>query len=634
MTQASLENLRRGGFFRFAVSAVLLIIATMITVRYPVMPLLLGALLLSYGLALWRWPSLWLVVIPAILPALDLTPWTGWMLIGEYDLFGLVTVGILLVRAPPNARDFVIGGWPGIAVALSILTYLVGIVLGLTSLLDIPRQSNLLYLRPENALRLANGFVLALALLPFMRERARVGQPVAIWFAAGMVGGLTLVALATIVERALFPGLFDFSADYRVVATFSSMHLGGGHIGAYIAMTLPFLVVFLAGQRRWLLPLMLPIALCAAYALVVTFARTAYVAAAVSMVLVLAGWIVASWQSGRNTFFAIVTPALLVLIVVGLLASAALATGIMSERFTQVAPDLATREENWISGLDIRDNTVSADLLGMGLGTFPRAVLGRRKGGDIPSNFSVEREGHQNFLSMDVAEPFYFDQKVSVAPRETYKISMLVRSPDAKAELTADLCEKLLLYSDNCRGVHFKPKRSGDWEPFTAAIATNGLDEKAILGILRRPVVLSLFDLEPKSTIEIKDISLTDAAGHNVIANGDFSHGVERWFFTDDNHLVWRMKNQYLMILFESGLLGIASFITLIGAALWGALRAMGRGERMGAAIAASLVAFLCSGLFDYLLEAPRIATLFYLVCFLGLTIGESHLRPNRIPLG
>jgi hypothetical protein len=41
----------------------------------------------------------------------------------------------------------------------------------------------------------------------------------------------------------------------------------------------------------------------------------------------------------------------------------------------------------------------------------------------------------------------------------------------------------------------------------------------------------------------------------------------------------------------------------------------------MAAAVAASLAAFLCSGVFDYLLEAPRLATLFYIVAFAGLTM-------------
>jgi hypothetical protein len=41
----------------------------------------------------------------------------------------------------------------------------------------------------------------------------------------------------------------------------------------------------------------------------------------------------------------------------------------------------------------------------------------------------------------------------------------------------------------------------------------------------------------------------------------------------------------------------------------------------MAAAVAASLLAFLCSGVFDYLLGVPRLSALFYIVAFTGLTM-------------
>jgi O-antigen ligase len=112
-----------------------------------------------------------------------------------------------------------------------------------------------------------------------------------------------------------------------------------------------------------------------------------------------------------------------------------------------------------------------------------------------------------------------------------------------------------------------------------------------------------------------------DPQGHDILANGDFSRGTERWYFTDDQHMIWRIKNQYLMSWFEGGALGLAAFVLLAGTALAGAARAMRRGDRMAATVAGSLAAFLCSCAFDYLLEAPRLSALFYLVAFIGLTM-------------
>jgi O-antigen ligase len=112
-----------------------------------------------------------------------------------------------------------------------------------------------------------------------------------------------------------------------------------------------------------------------------------------------------------------------------------------------------------------------------------------------------------------------------------------------------------------------------------------------------------------------------DPQGHDILANGDFARGTERWYFTDDQHLIWRIHSQYLMSFFEGGALGLAAFLLFAGTALAGAARAMGRGDRMAAGVAGSLLAFLISGLFDYLLEAPRLSALFCLVAFTGLTM-------------
>jgi hypothetical protein len=152
-------------------------------------------------------------------------------------------------------------------------------------------------------------------------------------------------------------------------------------------------------------------------------------------------------------------------------------------------------------------------------------------------------------------------------------------------------------------------------------ISTAGLDKDAILGWFKRPVELAFFDPIPGTTIEIAHIRMFDPQRRDILVNGDFSRGTERWYFTDDQHLIWRIHSQYLMSLFEGGILGLTCFIALAGTALAGAVRAMACGDRMAAAVAASLLAFLCSSVFDCLLEAPRLSALFYIVVFTGLTM-------------
>jgi hypothetical protein len=219
------------------------------------------------------------------------------MYLGEADPFVLVTIGVLVLRAPPRRADFVAGGFPGAVLALALVSCLLGIALGL-ALPGPGNGSDNPYLRP----RYHGGGSLALALLPFLRQRMRTRDDAMVWLGAGMMAGLALVAAATLAERAVFTGLSDFTTGYRVVGTFSSMHMGGGHIGAYIAMGLPFVLVCLLRPRPLTLLAMFGVAICAGYALVVTFARAAYAAALVAAFAGALGWVWAGRRRQKSTF--------------------------------------------------------------------------------------------------------------------------------------------------------------------------------------------------------------------------------------------------------------------------------------------------------------------------------------------
>jgi hypothetical protein len=610
---------RIGGITTLAgsvVAAICLTLAAAITVNYPLAPWIFGIILVLYALALWRWPALWLAVIPAVLPSFDLTPWTGWTQVGEPDLFMLVTIGILALRTPPRLADFRLENLTAAVLVLTLISFLSSVALGLA--LPGPQGgSDNPYLRPDNALRLAKGFVSALALLPFLRARMRTHGDALAWLSAGMTTGLAVVALAVLAERAVFTGLFDFTTGYRVVGTFSSMHIGGGYIGAYIAMALPFLLVCLRRPRPFTLFTMFGIAIAAGYALVVSYARTAYAAALLSTLAAGVGWVWAARHRTTGIASSLALSALVLLTIGAVLVAAA--SGFMAKRLQTVVSDLGIREENWLGGLALRDDNPATILLGKGLGTYPRIVLTRKPEGRFPTNFVLAEDGGYRFFSLHAGLPIYLGQKVPVQPNQQYRLSLALRSPDGNGVLTAILCEKMLLYSANCRHATFRIHVPGRWEDFGAVIWSGGLDEDAILGWLRRPVELSLFDPVAGTTIEIGHIRMLDPQGRDILANGDFSRGTERWYFTDDQHAIWRIENQYLMTLFESGVLGLASLMLLAGTALAGAVRAMGRGNRMAAPVAASLLAFLCSGVFDYLLEGSRLAALFYIIAFCGL---------------
>ena len=205
----------------------------------------------------------------------------------------------------------------------------------------------------------------------------------------------------------------------------------------------------------------------------------------------------------------------------------------------------------------------------MGLGTYPRIVLAKKPPGKAQTNFELKHERGFNYLALKAGLPLYFGQKVAIDRFANYRISLSLRSPDGRGALVVVLCEKLLLYSSRCRGAGFRPKMSGAWEQVNGMLPAIGLDGRPLFGRLRRPVEFAIFDAfpTPNSILQRSDWKTRLAA---IFWPMPISRtGSTRWFFTDDNHAIWRMENQYLMSFFETGALGLAAFLLFAGAACW-----------------------------------------------------------------
>src|SRR5471032_3574077 len=69
---------------------------------YPLERTILLPVLIAYaGLLYWR-TNWWLFALPALLPVLDLAPWTGWFFFEEIDLLLLLTAAFAYSRRPPT----------------------------------------------------------------------------------------------------------------------------------------------------------------------------------------------------------------------------------------------------------------------------------------------------------------------------------------------------------------------------------------------------------------------------------------------------------------------------------------------------------------------------------------------------
>ena len=87
------------GVARAVLSLLLVCGAGLAALIYPLGPAWLLVGLATYAVALWRYPGIGLPATFALLPLLNFAPWSGWILLNEFDLFLAVTLAVRLLRS-------------------------------------------------------------------------------------------------------------------------------------------------------------------------------------------------------------------------------------------------------------------------------------------------------------------------------------------------------------------------------------------------------------------------------------------------------------------------------------------------------------------------------------------------------
>ncbi|WP_426116169.1 hypothetical protein [Massilia sp. PWRC2] len=208
---------------------------------FPLPKYALAAAMAAYALLLWWRRHAWLMAVPALLPVLDLAPWTGWFFLDELDLLLLATAAIGYARLGGASRAAVLPPMFKVLIALLALCTTISAIIGLLPLVPADATAFATYASPYNSVRVAKGTWWALILLPLLRDSAGPDlDGLRRYLLPGMLIGLGLTACAVIWERLVFPGLLNFASDYRPTAPFSAMHTGGAALDAYLALSFPF----------------------------------------------------------------------------------------------------------------------------------------------------------------------------------------------------------------------------------------------------------------------------------------------------------------------------------------------------------------------------------------------------------
>lgn len=320
----------------------------------------------------------------------------------------------------------------------------------------------------------------------------------------------------------------------------------------------------------------------------------------------------------------------------------------IGQRMSTGQQDFEGRLEHWRVGLGLL-KTMDGWLLGQGSGRFPASFANggpfEERVGDYRLN-APRTEAAASALpgaepapgptvtltsglhQMGNGEMFRLSQRV---PAVAGEVAATVRlRTQFKTRLRVEVCEKFLLYPLRCvdKEAEIQPM-NGAWQSVDLKLGLAPEDFGGPSWAPRR-LVASVTQNWRGGVLEIASVGIVDSVHGPLLSNGDFTEGLARWYFSSDRyHMPFHMKSLPAHVLFEQGLFGLALWSGLLVTVLVRLTFGAGRRHPLAPAVVGGLVAFGVVGLFDSLIDAPRIAFLFYAMLALGLGLRAPSRRPR-----
>lgn len=622
--------------------------------HHPLWPLTTLAVFWIWCLITAWWPGLWLFAVPALLPVLNFSTWTGWLVFDEFDILLLGALAgaygrlVWSVR-PGSTSEMPVSSWRTMAVlGLFGITGLLALWRGFTDAGGFSFDWFAGYTDALNSLRVFKSLGFALLFVPLLqRELKHSGQLAGQRLAGGMVVGLTVVTLAVLWERAAFPGLLDISTPYRTVALFWEMHVGGAAIDNYLALATPFVVWALFTAQRplfWIAAAAL--ALLTAYACLTTFSRGVYLAVAAPLLLL--GLLLWAQKTDFNAraFFgpawrryrlegwrARASPVLMLALVAEV--AAVLGRGsFMMDRLASADRDFGSRVEHWRRGLDLLEDPTDW-LLGKGLGRLPANYAAHGPQGEFSGEVKWREEqepGQAANAFVTVRGPhtlkrlggqYALTQRVVNVSKAVHRVSLDVRVQHT-ADVYLELCERHLLYDGRCQLAFIRvlPGKN-EWQ--NMVLPLHGPTLAGGPWYAPRLSMLSLSVVNAGGAADFDNVGLMGAYPAQPLENGDFARGMAHWFPLAQSYFVpWHIDNLFLELLIERGLVGFLLFAALVAYALWHLVFGRARASALAPYLAASLSGALLVGLVSSLMDVPRVAFLLFLLLLFSLHAAQE----------
>lgn len=630
-----MKNTPFKGFAMFGsrfIGVALLLLSVAAVLDYPIYPwFFLGALTVYSGVLILN-EYLAFFFLPILLSCVDFSAWSGRFIVEIPDIFIIASLGIFLLNPGWNlhnrfatTRTFMIG------ILLLLISVAVSTTISLHPWASPTANSFVDYLDPFNALRVLKGFLFPILLLPLLHSALNDFEKLSRYFLFGMTVALAIVSVVVVLQRWRYTGIWNFDSELRIVGTFASMHIGGGHLGAFITMALPAtMLVFWREPSIWRRMIVGCILIIAIYSLLVSFARSAWSGSIIALGVVF--FFILHTQrnqthDARYGWLGLLSATSVVLLALGLLIYPFGQGEFTQYRLSRIPTDLQNRLKIAEEAIEIMDPGLVPALLGMGLGSFPRLYYERNRHGTKPSRCLILYDGDNPFLRSIGGQRgqypeeglFLFGQRLFIEPFHTYRLRLKARSPN-RSGLSFQIHEKTILYSKGGIELTDMPTFTPQWEVYEVTFNSGTLGKGFWLA--RRGVMFFFFNWGAGAVVDLDDISLFDESGRNLIRNGDFQQKHDFWTFEVKHHTAFQIKNAYVSTYFEQGLLGVAALFLIVTGALSSIGIAHRRAPNLAAALAAGVVGFLVVGLTDNLTASSHLTTLFLsmliLLAFLG----------------
>lgn len=600
--------------------------------------------------------SYWLVMVPTAIVAGHSYPITGSLLVAPGDLFVIAAVASVLLRCQEMKIDR-----PMSAVTLLLLVIAgVGAVRGwlLLPRADLNQQLDL-YLTGLNSLYLFKGYALgALLGLGLMAQWAM--SPTIAWrrLSQGMQLSAVVVALFVLSERSFAFGVLDFGEVFRASGPIFTMHIGGQHIDCFWCLALPFLLFsgFRIPNKSRLqttasLSLVVVTGVLSAYAIYATMSRSTIALAAALITGAILIRVCSHAQNKRVQLISVIGG----LLMLTLMSVMWFAGDAVKARFASTRGDLNTRIAH-VTDVGVLAASTNP-VVGRGLGVYPLTY--RQYQGLSDSILRMRSDSPNHETSGVLIQPgcdVYLEQLVaSNAPgpwqaRVDYTMPSANVSPNAP--LSVFVCEKTLLQSFHCVNPSSVNNLRAAREDSESGAGSTGGTLEFLLDVgefqSEKDSDPSLPTWRPMSIavvasggvpVLLNQIEIVDSKGNPVVRNGDFRAGSQHWFFTADDHLVWRAKNAWVQLRLELGWLGVFAWVGFIGFVGWRLIRLSiyARQENRGITHstnteritcgAAILAGWIPMSVFGTLIDTPWIIQLlFLLLTSVGIMVGHTKL--------